>query len=73
VLFTEMDILLLRPVLEYRDFFEPLRMVWHHYHHHHHHHHHHQTVFIVRGLQDCPMAHYNCLYGVQMHVKNREK
>jgi len=30
------------------------------------------TVFIVRGLQDWPMAHYNCSYGVEMHVKNRE-
>ena len=27
------------------------------------------TVFIVRGLQDWPMAHYNCSYGVEMHVK----
>ena len=31
------------------------------------------TVFIVRGLQDWPMAHYNCSYGVEMHVKNKEK
>jgi len=31
------------------------------------------TVFIVRGLQDWPMAHYNCSYGMEMHVKNREK
>jgi len=38
-------------------------------HHHHHHHHHQITVFIVRGLQDWPMAHYNCSYGVKMHVK----
>ena len=29
VLFIEMDILLLSPSLEYRDCFEPLRMVWH--------------------------------------------
>ena len=28
VLFIEMDILLLSPSLEYRDCFEPLRMVW---------------------------------------------
>jgi len=27
------------------------------------------TVFIVRGLQDWPMEHYNCSYGVEMHVK----
>jgi len=27
------------------------------------------TVFIVRGLQDWPMAHYNCSYGVEMHIK----
>ena len=29
VLFIEMNILLLSPFLEYRDCFEPLRMVWH--------------------------------------------
>jgi len=31
------------------------------------------TVFIVRGLQDWPMAHNKCSYGVEMYVKNREK